>query len=75
MIYKFLIAIPLIMIGFLMAFNYGLNKSEYAECLKMQAMSVDEDYPNYYITPSENEMCKEVGVIVVAPVKFINRFK
>ena len=58
-----------------MAFNYGLKKNEMAECLKMQALSVNEDYPNYYISPSENEMCKEVGVIVVAPIRYVKGFQ
>lgn len=55
------------LLGFVWVLNYGLNKSEIAECMKLEQQSTE--YKNFYLTDIENQMCTAHGFKINAPVK------
>ena len=46
---------------------HGINKTEFAECVKWQDQS--QKYPGYYITEWQKQQCDHQGVDIDAPVR------
>lgn len=47
--------------------NLGFSKEEIVECNKLQAQA--EEYPNFYITNWQADMCASHQISINAPVK------
>ena len=45
----------------------GYNRQEVADCMKLQQQS--KDFAQFYLTQSEDDMCKAHGIVIAAPVK------
>jgi len=52
---------------FLIAIFYAAPKSEISECLKWQSWT--KTYTEFYLTPSEDQQCKDKGINVGATVR------
>ncbi len=61
------IIIAVLLISFMFALNYGMDKSAKVDCLHWQAQS--EEFTQFYLTKWQSEQCNSVGIIINAPVK------
>lgn len=57
----------LLLLVLVQATLYAVDKSEVVECLKLQSYS--QEYPQFYLTESENAMCLQNAIVIHAPVK------
>jgi len=67
---KIVVALALLVILFLVVkvLAIGIEKSDRVECQKL--LSQYREYPLFYLTPNEKEMCDYLGVTIPAPVKY-----
>lgn len=64
----FLICLALVSVAFI-AFNKGLDKTEMAECYKLQQQAIHYSNKAFYITSWQDEMCNTHGIRVNAPIR------
>ncbi len=57
-------------VGFITVFIHGMEKQEIVTCNKLVDQS--KQYDNFFITKSDDEMCRTHGIIIDAPVAFDN---
>lgn len=66
---QIIVALILLVVIFLVVklLAIGLKKQDRVECQKL--LSWSKEYPLFYLTQNEKEMCDFLGVTISAPVK------
>lgn len=59
--------VAVLLVGVAIIFIDSVSKSEALECLKLQDQA--EQYPSFFVTQWQKEMCDSRGLPVNAPVK------
>lgn len=49
-----------------LAFVTGLEKQDWVQCQKLKSQS--QEYPLFYLTQNEKDMCDSLGVTISAPI-------
>lgn len=62
------IGITALLVLLSVAMAYGFKKSDQSRCLTLQAQA-QEGYFDFYITPTEKDMCDYHNIEIDAPVK------
>lgn len=63
---KDVVVIIILIAATIAMFFYGMNKSEKAECIKLQEQA--GEYANFYITNWQYEMCQKHEIEINVPV-------
>lgn len=61
------IIIFVLIVGLFFVAMHGIELHERHECIKMQE-EAQEKY-NYWITESQDELCRSLGIKIIAPIK------
>jgi hypothetical protein len=57
-------------IGFITVFIHGMDKQEVVNCNKLVEQS--KQFDGFFITKSDDEMCRHHGIVIDAPIGFAN---
>mgnify|MGYP001617176134 CR=1 FL=1 len=65
------IVVLVVGLGAMFIFEYGVEKSEKAECLKFQDQALI--YPGFFLTEYQKQQCDRYGIEIDTSVEKLNR--